>query len=475
MHTLTVHEPLLVNTLGHFTGAVVFGIFLVLLLRDRSGTRLRGSRTAIAAASLAFLWNLASFWVLATPELPPALTNGVAALSYAALSLLPAVLLHLSLDGQLRPIVISGYLLSLMAIALHLAEFTPIAPQFHGNALALITWGFGLLTVISVIRVLAFGEGDGRRAMSRTLGAMSLFLFSISFIHFREGAPPHGWSREILLHHAGIPLALFILLQDYRFVLLDAFIRFLANILLAAVFTFAAVKLAGASVFASALALDPVRQALLLVGSCLLLVLCAVVRSRVQTLLTRIIFRRPELEKTMLRPAQGEPMEEPEYIRWSTQKMAEFVRAPLILPVPSALEQSLHRCSLIFPVPSGDLPALRESLEALDAEAVVPLHFSQAEVRYALLGRREAGRRYLSEDLQALARLATQIVDQVKLFRESELHRLVTQAELRALHSQIHPHFLFNVLNTLYGVIPREAAGARRTVLNLADIFRYFL
>ena len=43
------------------------------------------------------------------------------------------------------------------------------------------------------------------------------------------------------------------------------------------------------------------------------------------------------------------------------------------------------------------------------------------------------------------------------------------------MQSQINPHFLFNALNTLYGIIPREAAGARRTVLNLADIFRYFL
>ncbi|HVZ17473.1 MAG TPA: histidine kinase, partial [Terriglobales bacterium] len=49
------------------------------------------------------------------------------------------------------------------------------------------------------------------------------------------------------------------------------------------------------------------------------------------------------------------------------------------------------------------------------------------------------------------------------------------EAELRALHSQINPHFLFNALNTIYGIIPREAAGARRTVLHLAEIFRYFL
>ena len=51
----------------------------------------------------------------------------------------------------------------------------------------------------------------------------------------------------------------------------------------------------------------------------------------------------------------------------------------------------------------------------------------------------------------------------------------MVQAELRALQSQINPHFLFNALNTLLGIIPREASGARRTVLNLADIFRYSL
>jgi two-component system sensor histidine kinase AlgZ len=59
--------------------------------------------------------------------------------------------------------------------------------------------------------------------------------------------------------------------------------------------------------------------------------------------------------------------------------------------------------------------------------------------------------------------------------RRQELARLAAQAELRALQAQIHPHFLFNALNTVYGTIPREAAGARKMVLNLAEIFRYFL
>src|SRR5205085_948425 len=113
--------------------------------------------------------------------------------------------------------------------------------------------------------------------------------------------------------------------------------------------------------------------------------------------------------------------------------------------------------------------------EAHGVEALVPLRFPSTGARYVLLGRRTGGRRYLSEDLEVLAEAAASAVEQVEHFRESEMRRLVAQAELRALQSQIHPHFLFNALNALYGIIPPSARGARDTVLNLADIFRYFL
>jgi LytS/YehU family sensor histidine kinase len=106
---------------------------------------------------------------------------------------------------------------------------------------------------------------------------------------------------------------------------------------------------------------------------------------------------------------------------------------------------------------------------------IIPLRFASGDARHMLLGRRSGGRRYLSEDLLALGRAASLVIEQIEQFRESEMRRLVSQAELRALQSQIHPHFLFNALNTLYGIIPREAKGARDTVLNLADILRYFL
>jgi LytS/YehU family sensor histidine kinase len=109
------------------------------------------------------------------------------------------------------------------------------------------------------------------------------------------------------------------------------------------------------------------------------------------------------------------------------------------------------------------------------AEAQLPLRFSDAETQYLVLGARGGGRRYLSEDLDELRRLGSVVIEQVERFRANELRRLVSQAELRALQAQINPHFLFNAFNTLYGIIDRRSANARRMVLNLADIFRYFL
>jgi two-component system LytT family sensor kinase len=100
---------------------------------------------------------------------------------------------------------------------------------------------------------------------------------------------------------------------------------------------------------------------------------------------------------------------------------------------------------------------------------------AQGNSKLILLGRRQGGQRYLGDDLDSLAKAAAEIAGKVESLRQEEMTRLVSQAELRALQSQINPHFLFNALNTLYGTIPREASTARRMVLNLADIFRYFL
>ena len=51
----------------------------------------------------------------------------------------------------------------------------------------------------------------------------------------------------------------------------------------------------------------------------------------------------------------------------------------------------------------------------------------------------------------------------------------VKDAELRALKSQVNPHFLFNSLNSLRALINEDAPRARETVTRLANMLRYSL
>ena len=53
--------------------------------------------------------------------------------------------------------------------------------------------------------------------------------------------------------------------------------------------------------------------------------------------------------------------------------------------------------------------------------------------------------------------------------------RLLTEARLRALTSQINPHFLFNALNAVAGSIGSNPEAAEETLSHLADVFRYTL
>lgn len=50
--------------------------------------------------------------------------------------------------------------------------------------------------------------------------------------------------------------------------------------------------------------------------------------------------------------------------------------------------------------------------------------------------------------------------------------QLLAQSEIKLLHAQVNPHFLFNALNTLSVVIRRDPNHARKLVLSLSTFFR---
>ena len=59
--------------------------------------------------------------------------------------------------------------------------------------------------------------------------------------------------------------------------------------------------------------------------------------------------------------------------------------------------------------------------------------------------------------------------------RTAELERLVSEARMGVLRAQLHPHFLFNTLNTISAHIEREPRTARRLLEQLGELLRLSL
>jgi signal transduction histidine kinase len=103
-----------------------------------------------------------------------------------------------------------------------------------------------------------------------------------------------------------------------------------------------------------------------------------------------------------------------------------------------------------------------------------------------VVSERPSGIPFLSDDrrlVQSLARTLGVVLENTRFReqrqrheeREQELRWLASRAELKALRAQINPHFLFNALNAIAGLIPDQPRLAEQTVERLAEVFRYTL
>ncbi len=481
-------DPALINTIGHSLGLLLFGFTILLLVRDWRSNGVRQTRLSIVAAALALLWNAGSLVALGSRH--EHFVAVVMTFSFSVLSLLPAVLLQVALKGRQRALVALGYAVSLLAVGLLIGEFRTPDRGLHQAALIAIAAGFGVLTLAGFVieRGISFRSLSGKRSLHPATDLLTpacLLLFTTSFLHFGYGHTESPWTVEIAWHHIGIPVALIVLLQDYRFLLLDTFVRFVANAVLAMAYIAALMVWDRKTHYLETLGADAFKSGLLLVGLCLSLVLFAYLRNLTQSWLSRVIFRREPFHRTVNRMMAAASLaeSEQELLERAAGEIARHVGTDMFAILPDAPGRrsegptilGLDATSRQEPGSRLDASGRPAAEPSVWAEAQMPLRFSDAETQYLALGARVGGRRYLSEDLEELRRLGSVAIEQIERFRANELRRLVSQAELRALQAQINPHFLFNAFNTLYGIIDRGSTNARRMVLNLSDIFRYFL
>ncbi|MFY0542548.1 LytS/YhcK type 5TM receptor domain-containing protein [Brevibacillus sp. H7] len=107
----------------------------------------------------------------------------------------------------------------------------------------------------------------------------------------------------------------------------------------------------------------------------------------------------------------------------------------------------------------------------LRSAILVPL-MRKREVAGVLKLYQDRYRKLSAVDLELVRGLGNLISTQLELAELEKQSRLLADAEIKALHAQINPHFLFNALNTIVSFIRFRPSQARELLIHLGEYFR---
>jgi len=465
----------LLNLIGLSTGLVLYAMLLAMVLRaDRTpGVTTRLDPLLVATAVLGLIWNLCALPAYALPKVgvQGPLTPFVA-IGLSALGFLPAVVVHSVLRGDghrlrtavTRIVAALSYGISAIAAVLH-------AHAAWTGAAGPSSFGMRLLTYAYIVLAIPVATVTRRQAGARrALWVAALSIFAVSALHLSQvHQGDASWPVELLGHHASVPLAVAILYQDYPFALADLFLKRALTLL--ALIAGAFVSVTALHAASAGTAIGGPRE----VGSLVVLwvataLLYPRLRDGIAWFVDTVLLHRPDYASltasiaadardrqdiaAMLDAAcrQLQPALSARMLRWREVEAGDL-----------AVGTRLGTTSAIVEIPVAEMPHYR-----LDVAGLV------------------GGRRLLSDDhaaLQSIASLLGRRVDAIRLMRERdvqqvrehEMSKLATEAELRALRSQINPHFLFNALTTIGYLIQTAPDRALTTLMRLTALLRAVL
>jgi len=509
----------LVNLLGFITGAILYGMLLVMVVRSvdagtspASGQRLTFSAEGLllVTAVLGLLWNLGALAIYGARDWKVGkLSVWFDSSIFSALGFLPAVVVHSVLRAEAgfaqrrgaQIITALAYTLSTIASILHFYAAATVGETPSSTALRALTFGFSGLTVALLIYA--------RRSSvwKRALWVVALAVFAVSALHLSShtsGDAP--WFMELIGHHASLPLVLAMLYQDYRFALADIFLkRALALVALVAL-AFGLYVLVAAPLLKARDGKGDLSPSA--IGVLVGLWLCTALiyphlRRWVVWFVDAVVLRRADYQKLLDEVARilasGE--EAHEILDSVCAKLAPALTARDVRwqqstgPVANESFHSITEAEFLFPgqlvrVAKQDSELGGESrrrtgrLRTPAATVLIPTH--EPPICFLVIGELSAGRQLLSDDvamLESVALMLARRIDAVRVthercarnLREQEMGKLATEAELRALRAQLNPHFLFNALTTISHLIQTAPDCALETLMRLTGLLRAVL
>lgn len=529
----TTDAAIFVNLLGYGSGILLYAMLLLMVARAARPPARRAAvappsssaaaRLFLLTAALGLLWNLGSLAILITRDFtgkppPPVL----AALAFAALGLLPAVVVHTVLRHHKSFVLaIAAYAVSAIAAVMHF--YTAFVEQTAPakSALLLLTLSFGAL----IVPLLLLTRREQRPA--RAWSVVALAVFAVSALHLSHHEGEHySWVVELIGHHASLPLATAILYQDFRFALADIFLKraltFVALVALACgLYVVVAAPLL--SMRDGHISANPAAVVTLLGLWVATALLYPHLRRAVCWFVDKVILRRADYEQVRTEILQMVSLQETAeaILDGVCLRLTEVLNAreadwvmyrptgdhrplfspganvfPLTRPTRSsgarqapadlaAILRSRDHCAEAASKTSGEASGERATKPLFVAELSAAVLIPTTELpQYALrVGRLGGGRQLLSDDvafLEAVAVLVARRLDALRLtherceqgLREQQFSKLATEAELRALRAQMNPHFLFNALTTIGYLIQTSSGRALDTLMRLTELLR---
>jgi len=468
----------LINLLGFTVGVALYALLLAMVVRHRK-TRKRFSfdLLLLTTAVLGLLWNVGELFVFIWNDFGGARVSPVLlAVSYSALGFLPSVVVHSAWktseneNTNVRWLTFSAYGLSIFASLLHFqsAIFSNAAP----SALALQILTVGSLALLAGLLIFAFRQTIDKKAIWIT----ALLVFAVSALHLSSQAEANSWFVELVAHQSSLPLALAILLQDYRFAFADLFLKRALSLIFLASFAFGLYVYVAVPLLAWHETHDrnDVAAAVLVLALWMTTALIYPLLHRFAVwLVDKIILRRVNYE--MLQTEISRAIEKGSDTKAVLGEVCAKLATALTATETDWKEISSNETETTLP---------SVNFTARSAEIFVPT--SELPFYEISLKNFSGGRNLLSGEikmLEAVGLLAARRIDNLRVSSERyeqeiqarEFSKLATEAQLSALRAQINPHFLFNALTTIGYLINAAPEKAFETLMKLTQLLRGIL
>ena len=478
---------ILAQTLGFGLGSVLSALLLVLVYRSRGEDR--ASRFFFALCIL--IANCAGLFknlcLLANPDLSILFANRIRAVGFAAGALSPCGIISIWRAHAITPLrrqagrwvmlysILSGVVIATLVMV---GSWTPIFLNrasglswlMNQDAIGNLTIFNGLLTIVVGGILLLPGTLKGPTdQIAMALMFSGLLISTIGAVLFVRSGQPAVQFAQVARFQGILLLVIGVLFYFSHFRAADIFTKYALRLLVASALSIsAAVALTKPIYTISLRAPLPLATFVLLASMliCTSIIVNAGLTKWIDLIVERRIFGKRD-------PRQA--------VRDFREQVLFLESGPAVM----ALFHSVATTALAMKPEDIVADGLPLEGTASQAETIVRIPSNSFPIQLGI-SVRGSGRTLLTSEIDLLNEIALHAsrrlddlereeerIERVRI--EGHLGKQLVEAELRALRSQINPHFLFNCLNTIASLIPSEPDKAEKMTVRLSSIFRYVL